>query len=80
MLNKLFKRFKNENQKNISTVDISKATIDKTEINMVKPEEINVFEMAYRNIVTGEIGKFDSRNFEEFDRVMSDKNNQLIFG
>ena len=80
MLNKLFKRLKNENQKNISTVDISMATIDKTEINRVKPEEINVFEMTYRNIVTGEIGKLDSRNFEEFDRVMSDKNNQLIFG
>lgn len=80
MLNKLFKRFKNENQKSISTVDISRATINKTKINRVKPEEINVFEMTYRNIVTGEIDKFDSRNFEEFDRVMSDKNNQLIFG
>lgn len=52
----------------------------KFEPKKFEPERTNVFEMRYVDTETGEVHTFDSSNFEEFDRVMSNKNYKLIFG
>lgn len=60
--------------------DIHKTEIEKVEVPKVEPERINTFEMRYMDTKTGEIFTFDSRDFDAFDKVMSNKDYKLIFG
>lgn len=85
MFEKLLLKFKKNNEvsKNANT-DVKRAKIEKIEIKRTEVEKTDVertrLKIRFRDVTTGEISEIDMFDHEAFDKMMSNKNNQLILG
>lgn len=64
----------------VSRVEVKRFEPERIEVKKFEPKRFNPFELKYRDTETGEIHIIDTRDDEAFDRVMSNRNNQIIFG
>ena len=85
MFEKLLSKFKKNNEvsKKINT-DVKRAEIEKIEIKKTEVEKAEVertrLKIRFRDVTTGEISEIDMFDHEAFNKMMSNKNNQLILG
>ena len=85
MFEKLLSKFKKNNEvsKKIDT-DVERAEIKKIEVEKTEVEKAEVErtrpKIRFRDVTTGEISEIDMFDHEAFDKMMSNKNNQLILG
>ena len=85
MFEKLLSKFKKNNEvsKKIDT-DVERAKIKKIEVEKTEVEKAEVertrLKIRFRDVTTGEISEIDMFDHEAFDKMMSNKNNQLILG
>lgn len=85
MFEKLLTKFKKNNDvsKKINT-DVKRAEIKKIEIERTEVEKAEVertrLKIRFRDVTTGEISEIDMFDHEAFNKMMSNKNNQLILG
>ena len=78
---KIFKKKHAEPKKTgVKHAEIERVKVDRFEVKRVEPTRVNPFEIKVRNTETGELFVIDTRDFEAFDKVMGNKNMQLIFG
>ena len=85
MFEKLLVKFKKSNEvsKKVDT-DVNRAEIEKIEIEKTEVEKAEVertrLKIRFRDDTTGEISEIDMFDHEAFNKMMSNKNNQLILG
>ena len=85
MFEKLLSKFKKNDEisKKVNT-DVERAEIKKIEIEKTEVEKAEVertrLKIRFRDVTTGEISEIDMFDHEAFNKMMSNKNNQLILG
>lgn len=85
MFEKLLSKFKKNDKisKKVGT-DVNRAKIKKIEIEKTEVEKAEVertrLKIRFRDVTTGEISEIDMFDHEAFNKMMSNKNNQLILG
>lgn len=78
MFEKLLEKFKKINN-DINRAEIEKIDIEKTEVEKADVERTRL-KIRFRDVTTGEISEIDMFDHEAFNKMMSNKNNQLILG
>lgn len=80
MFEKLLSKFKKNDKisKKVDT-DVNRAEIEKIEVEKVEVERTRL-KIRFRDVTTGEISEIDMFDHEAFNKMMSNKNNQLILG
>lgn len=85
MFEKLLEKFKKNNEvskkinNDINRAEIEKIDIEKTEVEKADVERTRL-KIRFRDVTTGEISEIDMFDHEAFNKMMSNKNNQLILG
>ena len=85
MFEKLLAKFKKNNEvSKKANTDVKRAEIEKIEIEKTEVEKAEVertrLKIRFRDVTTGEISEIDMFDHEAFNKMMSNKNNQLILG
>ena len=63
----------------VNRAEIKKIEIKKTEVEKAEVERTQL-KIRFRDVTTGEISEIDMFDHEAFNKMMSNKNNQLILG